>query len=196
MVRPDDDIARSVGALVAIAPWGAQPSERAWTAEGLARVRAPTLVVDGSADDIVDFQQGVRWAFDRLSGTERSLLVFRGARHGVGVNAPQPAAADDPTQMDYFGDPVWRTDRLNGISVHFITAFLDAALKGEADKAKYFHVPTPNAEDGVWPQAFGELKGPQFAGDGQPGYWRGFQRRSAVGLELHTLPPGATAEGR
>jgi hypothetical protein len=78
-----------------------------------------------------------------------------------------------------------------------ITAFLDWHLKGIADRAGYLNVPTPVADDGTWPLKEGEASGASVA---QPtgstaNYWRGFQRRWALGLELHHAPAGDAAPG-
>jgi alpha-beta hydrolase superfamily lysophospholipase len=187
-VRPAS--APRIGALVAIAPWGGQPDSRAWTGASLAAVTTPVLLISGDRDDIVDYRNGVRWLFDGLTGTDRRLLVYREARHNVAGNA---VALDDtagPQVREYLSEPVWRLDRVNGINQHFVTAFLDAKLKGEAAAARYLDVPTPVAADGGWPQGFGEMPQAVYAGDGQPDHWRGFQRRSAIGMELHRKRAG------
>ena len=191
LAQPEDDVAGDLGALVAIAPWGAQPSERAWSPSNLAAIKAPTLMIDGSQDDTVDYARGVKWVFGHLANTERRLLVFEGAGHGVGVNPAPPETLYDIETSGYFTDPVWRTERLNGISVHFITAFLDACLKNDATRLKYLDTPTTEASDSSWPRPFGDLSGPRYAGDGQPRYWRGFQRGQAVQLELLHMQRGA-----
>jgi pimeloyl-ACP methyl ester carboxylesterase len=57
-----------VRALVLIAPWGSQPANRSWSNSALSKVTAPTLMISGDQDDIVDYKQGVRFLFDGLSG--------------------------------------------------------------------------------------------------------------------------------
>lgn len=145
----DPDVAGRISALVAIAPWGGQPASRAWTSEALKAIRAPVLMIDGDHDDVVDYRTGVRWIFDQLS-TTRHLLVFQGARHNV-ANNPMPHGVG-PTfgTIEYLAEPVWRTERLNAINQHFITAFLDLNLKGDSTKAAFLDVPTPVAADGRW----------------------------------------------
>ena len=51
--------------------------------------------------------------------------------------------------------------------------------------ARYLNVPVPQSDAGTWPSTFGQQWGGTYAGDAQPAYWRGFQRRWATGLELH-----------
>ena len=46
-------------------------------------------------------------------------------------------------------------------------------------------VPVQQLDAGTWPSAFGQQWGGPYAGETQPAYWRGFQRRWAAGLELH-----------
>jgi dienelactone hydrolase len=175
------DVAANISALVTIAPWGGQPATRAWTSEALGRIKAPTLMIDGDSDDIVDYETGVRWIFDQLS-VERRLLVYQGARHNV-ANNPMPEEVGPAfSALEYFAEPVWRTDRLNAINQHFITAFLDLHLKGDTSKAAYLDLSTPMAGDGRWA---GAPAPGATAAEGQPGYWRGFQRRWALGLEFH-----------
>ena len=187
---PDTVVADALQAVVLIAPWGAQTGERGFSPQGLAQVKAPILLFDGDQDDVAMYADGVGWVFDRLTGTQRHLVVFRGARHGIAGNPPPPEARQNPTALAYFVDNVWRWDRLSGIQTHFVTAFLDAHLKGDAAKLKYLDTPTLASEDGAWPQAFGSPDLPRYAGDGQPNYWRGFQRRSAVGLDMRRKAKG------
>jgi predicted dienelactone hydrolase len=188
--KSDPATARLVKALVLIAPWGGQPTDRVWQPESLARVTTPTLLIGGDRDPIVDFAGGIRWLFDGLRGADRRLLVFREAQHNVAGNA---VALDIGASADVIGflrDPVWRGDRINQINQHFITAFLDRTLRDDLAKAPYLDVPSPIAADGTWPVAFGEQTRGRFAGPEQPGYWRGFQRGSATGLELHARRAG------
>ncbi len=83
----------------------------------------------------------------------------------------------------------WRSDRLNAINQHFVTAFLDLNLKGDEGKRAYLNVPTVDSDQGEWPTSFAEQFNGTQAGPDQPGYWRGFQRRWALGLELHKAQP-------
>jgi len=187
MLAQDPDLAHHIKALVAVAPWGGQPANRSWTANTLGKVKAPVLMISGDGDDIVDYKNGVRWIFDQLTGADRHMLVYRNARHNV-VGNPAPRDVIDSGDfrtMEYFSDPVWQAERINGINQHFITAFLDWRLKGIASNADYLNTPTVIADDGEWPATFLDQTGSKTAGADQPKYWRGFQRRWAVGLELH-----------
>ena len=74
---------------------------------------------------------------------------------------------------------MWRSDRIAAINQHFITAFLDRFLKGDAVHGAFLDVPTVDGDTATWPDA---SRG--FAGAAQPAYWPGFQRRWLLGLEL------------
>jgi predicted dienelactone hydrolase len=190
LLKSDAVLAKRIKALVVIAPWGGQPDNRSWTADALGKVTAPTLMIDGDRDDVVNFAQGPVWIFDHLKGVDRRLLVYQNARHNVGGNPAPEAVEGDFNALEYFSEPVWRGDRINAINQHFITAFLDLNLKDEATKATYLDVPTINAGDGDWPMVFGQQLGGTVSGDAQPHYWRGFQRRWALGLEMRKLTAG------
>jgi pimeloyl-ACP methyl ester carboxylesterase len=186
----DPAVARLIKALVLIAPWGAQPADRVWSADSLARVTAPTLLIGGDKDAIVDFDGGVRWLFTGLRGANRRLLVYREGGHNIAGDAVSIDAAASADVVGFLRDPVWRGERINQINQHFITAFLDLTVRGDASKAAYLDVPTPIAAEGDWPLPFGEQTQGGVAGAGQPQYWRGFPRGSATGLELHTKRAG------
>ena len=192
LTTPDPVVAASVKAVVTIAPWGGQPANRAWTPASLAAIRQPLLMIVGDSDDIVDYRQGARWIFDHLAASDHRLLLFQAARHNLGNNAT-PTGLTTFQGMDALVEPVWRGDRTNAINLHFITAFLDLTLKSDRSRAAYLDVPTPRAADGDWPNVPGEQIGAAFAGDAQPKYWRGFQRRWALGLELTHVPAVQTA---
>ena len=188
---PTGAAAPTIKALVALAPWGGQPDSRSWNAEGLARITAPVLMISGDQDDVVNFRHGVSWIFDNLTGSDRHLLVYKQARHNIAGNAVPITATTDFSTLEFFAEPVWRTERINQINQHFIAAFLDLHLKGDVSKAAFLNVPNPNANQSVWPTAMGEQVGGSFAGAAQPKHWRGFQRRWAIGLEMQTANKGA-----
>jgi predicted dienelactone hydrolase len=179
--------AKRVKAIVAIAPWGGQPPFSVWEPEALAGIGMPMLVIAGDQDDIADFANGIKPIFDRAIHSDRCLLLYENARHNVGGNPPPPEVLDDFTSREYFDEPVWRKDRITAINQHFVTAFLDLTLKGDETRRAYLH-PTPvKSNDGQWPLPPGTSVGGKVS-DGKD-YWRGFQRRWAVGLEMHCRPP-------
>ena len=184
--------ASSIKALVLFAPWGGQPDNRSWTPTGLSQIKMPVLIVGGDHDDVADFGHGISWIYDNLTGADRSILIYRDARHNI-VNNPVPITATTDFQtLEYFTEPVWRTERLNAINQHFVTAFLDRILKRDTTKAAYLELPSEIAGDGDWPSQPGEQLSGKMAGAEQPKYWRGFQRRWALGLEMHRAAKGST----
>jgi dienelactone hydrolase len=157
---------KEVKAIVAISPWGAQPPYNAWDAGGLAGIHIPLLVIAG----------------EKIVNSDRCLLVYENARHNVGGNPPPPEALPGFTTREYFDEPVWRKDRIAAINQHFITAFLDLQLKGDASRGSYLHVTPEKSNDGTWPLKQGESAGAKYSDGGT--YWKGFQRRWALGLEM------------
>lgn len=183
------NIAGKMKAVVALAPFGGRPDSRVWTAASLARTTTPMLVIDGSDDDIVDAKYGVSWIFEQMTMKSRHFLLFNNARHNVGGNPPPPEADDDFSTHEYFAEPVWRAERINAINQHFITAFLDLHLKGDSAKSAFLNVPTALGGDGTWPLAPLENVGGKTATGSEKGYWPGFQRRWALGLEMRYSRP-------
>ena len=159
-----------IKAVVAIAPWGNQPPQNNWDAQGLAGIRIPSLFIAGDQDDVSGFEQGTRKAFRSAVNSERYLLVFQNARHNVGGNPPPPEALGNVTARVFFDEPVWRKDRISAINQHFITAFLDLYLKGDASRREYLTLP---------------VKSP--AGNQA---WKGFQPRWALGMEWYRYGAG------
>lgn len=190
MPAPDRSLASQIKAVVAMAPWGGQPEAGVWSDAELSKLETPLLFVSGDGDDVVDFKQGVQRLFEQSKSSSRHLLVFREAAHNIAGNALQlpPTAAFEV--IESLTDAVWRKERTAAISQHFIVAFLDRQLKGDASKSAYLDVPSPVSNDGRWPSRFGQQWGGQVAGDDQPEYWRGFQRRWARGLEMHHKKAG------
>lgn len=173
---------KEVKAVVAIAPWGNQPPNNMWDAAGLAGIHIPLLMIAGDQDDISDFSHGIAPAFEKAVNSERCMLVYENARHNVGGNPAPAEALTSLTTQEYFDEPVWRKERITAINQHFISAFLDLYLKGDESKRAYLHVAPEKSNDGAWPLIRGESAGAKFS-DGAK-YWKGFQRRWAVGLEM------------
>ena len=184
-------LAARIKGVVALAPFGGSPPVRVWSEAALAAFTKPVLMIDGDHDDIVDAAGGVSWIFAHMASSERHFLLYQNARHNVGGNPPPPEADADFATREYFAEPVWRTERINAINQHFITAFLDLHLKGDEAKRAYLDVTPPLAGDGQWPLAPFQNVGGKPAGQEQPGFWRGFQRRWALGLEMRQGKPAA-----
>lgn len=175
-----------VKAMIAIGPWGRNYG--LWDDAGLAGLRKPTLLMAGSVDD-VSVYDAMRQIFTGATGTDRHLLTFENANHNAAAPMPAPMESWQPSEVldfpafDHYADAVWDTNRMNNITQHFATAFMDLHLKADADKAAYLDL-VPNAKDGVFSaEEDGTLKDDHS-------YWKGFPARTAIGLQFETLKAG------
>jgi len=179
-------------AIVAIAPWGEQPPFSAWDSESLAGIRIPALFIVGDHDDVAGYEAGPKHAMELALNSDRCLLVYENARHNTGGNPPPANVALDYRALQSFDEPVWRKDRIAAINQHFITAFLDLHLKADRTKLAFLHVPMKDSNDGKWAVA------PNAPDDGAfstgDGFWPGFQRRWALGLQMSCFGPGQPAK--
>lgn len=180
---------QSLRAVVAISPAGGG-TLAAWGAQGLKDIHVPVLLIAGNRDATVDYSTGARAFFDAASNTVRFLLTFKEAGHSIGLSAAPAAMRARLWDQDWFEDPVWRTDRINAINAHFITAFLDRYVKGDTSRDAYLDVRTPDSDDGVWPPQPALPYGSFSPSDATITVWKGFQRNHAHGLELLQAEPG------
>lgn len=175
-----------IKAVVAIGPWGRNADF--WDAGGLAGISIPLMLIAGSVDDISRYD-AIRSILDETTGTTRHLLTFENANHNAGAPIPAPLESWEPVAtldfipFDHYADPVWDTVRMNNITQHFVTAFLDVHLRGDVTRAAYLDL-VPNAIDGVEVR---DDAGTPIAGHT---YWRGFPSRTAVGLRFETRAAG------
>jgi predicted dienelactone hydrolase len=177
-----------VKAAIAIGPWGMQNGF--WDAEGLAGIRTPVLFIAGSVDDVSGYEKGVRALYEGAVNAERYLLTFLNANHNAGAPVPAPVESyvtvEPPrsSPFSHYADAVWDTTRMNNITQHFATAWFDWRLKDDLAKREYFNV-VREGRSGVW----------SVFGDGRPQeshtYWKGFKRRTAVGLTLDSAAPAS-----
>ena len=174
-----------VKAVVAFGPWGNNTGF--WDADGWAGVSKPLMLIAGSIDDVSQYS-AIRGIFDDTINTTRHLLTFEAANHNAGAPMPAPSESYAVSEklgyapFDHYADPVWDTVRMNNISQHFVTAFVDQHLKGDTDKATYFDL-TPIAENGVWSVDDNEVPTVEHT------YWQGFPVRTAAGLRFETKRP-------
>jgi len=182
--------AAPIKALVLFSPWGGQPESRAWDATALAHISVPTMIFVGGEDDVVNYKKGVSWLFDGLTGADRQMLVYREARHNIVGNPFQLSGDKDFSAYEFLAEPVWRSDRLNAINQHFITAFLDLSLKNKTEMADYLTLPTSDSNAATWPVSFAEQLNGEWAGPNEKQYWRGFQRRWATGMTHYHAKKG------
>ncbi|MFQ6550758.1 alpha/beta hydrolase family protein [Aestuariibius insulae] len=173
--------------IIAFAPWGR--SRDVWTAEGLGGVAVPTFLIAGSQDDVSGYEDGVRLMWEEMTGTDRALLTFEHANHNAAAPYPAPDVSyqfDEElgfAPFEHYADAVWDTTRMNNIAQHFVTVWLDAYLRGEAEAVGYLDL-IPVAEEGVWAM---DESGNQAE---DHTYWRGFANRTAKGLRFEWLRAG------
>jgi predicted dienelactone hydrolase len=172
-----------VQAAVLLAPWGGDltpigaPGAAMWADSALAEITIPTFWIGGSEDDVSVYETGIARMFDAAVNSDRRLLTYSDALHNVAPNPP-PAAAVTLPDYERYADPVWDEAHMNNVNQHFITAFLDLNLKGNADMAAYLNPAVENSNDGVY--AVDEAGA--FTADHT--YWPGFSARTALGLSL------------
>lgn len=166
-----------VKAATLFAPYGAAMFD----ADSFVNIDTPTLWLQGNADTIVPYP-GVRDMFEKSVNSDRYMLTFELLNHSVAPNPiPVEAQAADWVDARRWADAVWDVSRVNGINLHFLTAFMDAHLKGETDKMDYLNVKEPVGKNAVYSYANGAFTQKHT-------YWRGFESITAVGLILDHLP--------
>jgi hypothetical protein len=143
------------------------------------------LLISGDSDRTVDYLTGARAFFDQATASPRFLLTLKGAGHSIGLNPAPEAMRHRLWDQDWFEDPVWRKERVNAISAHFITAFLDKYVKDDDSRGAYLNVSVTASAAGVWPSAVPPPAYDAFSdGAGNVTVWKGFQRSQSAGLEL------------
>lgn len=134
-------VSPALKAILPIGPWGRQ--RELWTADGLAGLRVPMLVMAGSNDEVSGYETGMRRIFEEAAGVRRHLLTFVNAGHNAAAPIPAPVEAWEPSPVlefhpfEHYADPVWDTPAMNTIAQQFALAFLDLHLKGRADRGVY-----------------------------------------------------------
>ena len=172
---------------VAFGPWGMNTGF--WDAEGLAGIQIPMLFIAGSQDDVSLYENGVRALWQNATGVDRALLTYVNGGHNSGAPMPAPAESyrfDEGLGFDvseHYTDPVWNSARMNNIAQHFVTAWMDLNLKGDAEKGQYLEL-VDDSNAGIW----------SMEEDGTPkedhSYWPGFGKGTAKGLTYEVLKAG------
>ena len=177
-----DILVRNLKAVVAISPWGG--SVAAWGRTGMGTISAPLMLISGDHDHTVDYTSGARTFFDSAVNARRYLLTFKGGGHKLGLGFTPEQMRHRLWDLDWFEDPVWRKERIIGINLHMITAFLDRYVKGDENRASYLDGLVPDSSSGIWKQGPGTPWDAFSPGTGEITVWKGFQRNYAEGLEL------------
>ncbi len=176
-----------VKAVVAISPAGG--SLNSWGTDGLRAITAPLLLIAGDRDQTVDYASGAKSFFNMATRSNRYLLTYKGGGHRIGLGPAPDEMRGRLWDLDWFEDPVWRSDRVVGINLHFITAFLDLYVKEDATREEYLKGMTQESTDGDWPATAGLAYDAYSPGGGNVTVWKGFQRGHAEGLEFTRATP-------
>jgi hypothetical protein len=182
---------QNLKAVIAIAPAGG--SVAAWGSTGLAGITAPLLLIAGDHDHTVDYASGARGMLEATTGTRRYLLTYKGAGHALGLGPAPAQMSHGLWDISWFEDPVWRKDRIIGINLHMITAFLDRFVKGDESRAAYLDGLVPDSSTGRWQAPSGTAYDAVSPGTAGITLWKGFQRDYAEGLELQQRAPNPPA---
>ena len=174
-------------AVVAIAPAGG--SGAVWGSTGLAGISAPLFLIAGDHDHTVDYASGARAMLEASTGTRRYLLTYKEAGHALGLDPAPAEMRHDVWDISWFEDPVWRKDRIIGINLHMITAFLDRFVKDDESRAAYLDGLVPDSSAGRWQAPAGTAFDAISPGTAGITLWKGFQRDYADGLELLQRSP-------
>jgi len=172
---PDDRIKTAV----AIGPWGMNTGF--WDAAGLAGIKIPMMFIAGSQDDVSLYENGVRAIWENASALPHALLTYENGGHNSAAPMPAPKESFYFSEdkgfdiSEHYSDPVWNTVRMNNIAQHFVTAWLDRALKGDADKGAYLEL-VENSNDGVWSMNEDGTEKEDHS------HWKGFPKGTAKGL--------------
>ncbi|WP_299073332.1 dienelactone hydrolase [uncultured Paraglaciecola sp.] len=183
MIYPDSRLKT----VIAFAPWGMNYGM--WNNDSLKGVKVPMLLIAGSDDDVSGYKKGVRAIWQGITSVERSLLTFEHANHNAGAPMPAPEESfrfDEALGFnvsEHYIDAVWDNVRMNNVSQHFATAWLDTHLKNSKEAEQYLAL-TPKSNDGVW------AKDKEGKAKPEHSYWAGFENRTAKGLRFETLAKG------
>ena len=110
-------------------------------------IDVPTLWFCGTADKTVGYDN-VRQFCLGAEHSDRIFISYERCGHNVANNPAPPEARSSSWEIyKRWSDPVWDTWRLNNLNCHFVTAFMDGILKGDAEKTSYLSVPTPCGRD-------------------------------------------------
>ena len=173
--------------VIAFAPWGMNYG--IWDSTTLKDVKVPMFFIAGSVDDVSGYKEGVRAIWQGTTMVDRALLTFENANHGVGAPMPAPKESyvyDETLGFnisEHYTDAVWDTVRMNNISQHFVTAWLEKHLKDNTKMNAYLNLKA-NSNDGVWSMDDNNQPKQEHT------HWAGFKNRTAKGLRFETLVKG------
>jgi predicted dienelactone hydrolase len=129
VVKPDP----RVKAVFVMAPYGIP-----WlSAKQLESSTVPLFVACGEADDIATYKRDSRTAFTTAGTPNKYLLSLQAASHNAWTNNPPESVRGNWTDFERWFEPAWDRERLNDITKHFATAFLQQNVEKNASASKY-----------------------------------------------------------
>ncbi|MBT5907210.1 MAG: alpha/beta hydrolase, partial [Gammaproteobacteria bacterium] len=156
-----------------------------WREQDLAGIEVPTFYLAGDNDTVAGYENGVRAIYEAAVNSDRYLLTYKNAGHNAGAPYPVPREILDSETGEgasHYTDPVWDSVRMNNVMDHFVTAYFNYHLKGDATMLEYLDV-YPDGADATYSVKNG-------VPDDEHSYWPGFEEGSAVGLKLEKLARG------
>ena len=152
-------------------------------------------LIDGRSSPSLRYQADTSRSF-QLSGSacltaQQQRWQMKLSRHGPKKNKPCSSRILSIYCCSTTIHTRGRKDRINAISLHFITAFLDVHLRGARDKQAYLDVPNEDSDVGTWKAPSGTSWGAYSPGGPDVSLWKGFQQGRARGLILQHLPAAA-----
>jgi len=151
----------------------------------LAGIEVPTFYLAGDNDTVAGYENGVRAIYEAAVNSDRYLLTYKNAGHNAGAPYPVPREILDSETGEgasHYTDPVWDSVRMNNVMDHFVSAYFNYHLKGDATMLEYLDV-YPDGADATYSVRNG-------VPDDEHSYWPGFEEGSAVGLKLEKLARG------
>jgi predicted dienelactone hydrolase len=122
-----------VKAVFVMAPYGVP-----WlSAKQLESSAVPLFVGCGEADDIATYKRDSRTAFTSAGTPSKYLLSLQSASHNAWTNDPPASVRNNWTDFERWFEPAWDRERLNDITKHFATAFLQQHVEKNTSVSKY-----------------------------------------------------------
>jgi predicted dienelactone hydrolase len=129
VIKPDP----RVKAVFVMAPYGIP-----WLSpEQFASMKIPLFVACGSDDDIAVYKRDAATAFKLSGAKNKYLLTLEAASHNAWTNNPPEVSRANFKDFERWFEPVWDRERLNDITKHFATAFLNQSLNKDDSSTQY-----------------------------------------------------------
>lgn len=128
-IKPDP----RVKAVFVMAPYGIP-----WLSKTqFSDMKVPLFVAGGSYDDVAVYKRDAREAFNLSGSKSKYILTLDSASHNAWTNNPPEESRSNWKDYERWFEPVWDRERLNDITKHFATAFLNQSLMGDKNAGQY-----------------------------------------------------------